>query len=314
MICEDRDVLLQNTDGDVQGKRNGKRQVNFFSRSCRTLAQADGDGNGLRVALDRNEFKLFFQPVVRASDNRILRFEALLRWHRSGGDEISPANFIPISEETGQIVAIGKWVLNEACRRAVEWQSGPHCGVAVSVNVSAAQLVREEFVATLRKTLQETGLDPKLLELELTENVFVNNPREIACTIASVHAIGVTMALDDFGTGYSSLGYLKNLPMDALKIDRSFLVGVANDRPAVVLIESLISLAHSLGMRVVAEGVETREQHELLNALGCDELQGYLFGRPSGDPPVGQAISSPVFLCRTGDLVACPGNIFCPAI
>jgi EAL domain-containing protein (putative c-di-GMP-specific phosphodiesterase class I) len=239
---------------------------------------------GLRLALERNEFDLHFQPLFGTAENKIVRFEALLRWHPAPGVNIPPVEFIPISEETGLIVPIGKWVLREACRRAAAWQSGEYCGVGVSVNVSAVQLARPEFVSVVREALDETGLAPTLLELELTESIFVNNPRQTARTIGAIHALGVTMALDDFGTGYSSLSYLKNLPMDALKIDRSFLAGIESSTAAVVLVQSLVSLAHSLGMRVVVEGVETRKQFELVSAAGCDELQGYLLGRPCPQP------------------------------
>lgn len=283
---EDPDALLRNADAAMyQAKRAGKNQVHFFTRALSdALRERMEIASGLRLALDRKEFALHFQPVFGTARHRILRFEALLRWQPFGAPEISPMRFIPISEETGWIVPIGKWVLQEACSRAAAWQSGPHAGIGVSVNVSAVQLARADFVGMLAQVLADTGLPPRLLELELTESIFINNPRETARTISRVHALGVTMALDDFGTGYSSLGYLKNLPMDALKVDKSFLGGVGTDPAAVVLVQSLVSLAHSLGMRVVVEGVETSEQFELLNALGCDELQGYLLGRPLADP------------------------------
>lgn len=282
---EDPDSLLRNADAAMyQAKHGGKNQVHFFSRALSdALRERMEIASGLRVALDRHEFELHFQPVFGAAGHKILRFEALLRWKRAGGD-ISPVRFIPIAEETGWIVPIGKWVLQEACKRAAAWQNGPHHGIGVSVNVSAVQMARADFVGMLAQVLADTGLPPGLLELELTESIFINNPRETARTISRIHTLGVTMALDDFGTGYSSLGYLKNLPMDALKIDKSFLGGVGTDPAAIVLVESLVSLAHSLGMRVVVEGVETSEQYKLLHALGCDELQGFLLGKPLPDP------------------------------
>ncbi|HTA41830.1 MAG TPA: EAL domain-containing protein [Bryobacteraceae bacterium] len=282
---EDADSLMRNADAAMcEAKRGGKNQVNFFTRALSdALRERMEIAGSLRLALEKEEFQLHFQPVFGTGGHRILRFEALLRWRPAGGMEVSPAKFIPISEETGWIVPIGQWVLQEACRRAALWQEGPHRGIGVSVNVSAVQLARPEFVGMLAQVLADSGLPPALLELELTESIFINNPRETARTISRVHSLGVTMALDDFGTGYSSLGYLKNLPMDALKIDKSFLGGVGTDASAAVLVESLISLAHSLGMRVVVEGVETGEQFALLNALGCDELQGFLLGRPSAE-------------------------------
>ncbi|HXJ44379.1 MAG TPA: EAL domain-containing protein, partial [Bryobacteraceae bacterium] len=284
--CDDADSLLRNSDAAMyQAKRRGKNQVCFFSAALSDrLRERLEIANSLRAAIERSELGLHFQPVVDISGTRVLRFEALLRWRPQGGEELPPSAFIPIIEETGQIVQIGKWVLTEACRTAQSWQVGEHGGVGVCVNVSAVQLAREDFVPLLREILAETGLDPRLLELELTESIFVNDPRATARIISDVHALGVTMALDDFGTGYSSLGYLRNLPMDALKIDKGFVAGIGTDPAAVVLIESLVSLAHCLGMRVVVEGVETCEQHRLLQNLGCDELQGYLFGKPTAEP------------------------------
>jgi diguanylate cyclase (GGDEF)-like protein/PAS domain S-box-containing protein len=284
--CDNADSLLRNADTAMyEAKRNGRNQVHFFDPALADSLRARMEvAGGLRLALERNEFDLHFQPLFGAAENKIVRFEALLRWQPAPGVNIPPADFIPISEETGLIVPIGKWVLREACTRAVAWQSGEYCGVGVSVNVSAVQLARPDFVSILREALDETGLPATLLELELTESIFVNNPRLTARTIGAIHALGVTMALDDFGTGYSSLSYLKNLPMDALKIDRSFLSGIESSSAAVVLVQSLVSLAHSLGMRVVVEGVETRKQFELVSAAGCDELQGYLLGRPCPQP------------------------------
>ena len=284
--CRDADSLLRNADDAMyEAKRNGGNQVQFFSPalsdSLRTRTEIAG---GLRLALDRNEFDLHFQPVFSAASTRVVRFESLLRWRPASAAEIAPASFIPVSEETGCIVPIGKWVLREACRRAAAWQSGPHRGIGVSVNISAVQLARTDFISTLSEALAESGLDANLLELELTESIFVNNPREAARTIASIHDLGVTMALDDFGTGYSSLSYLQNLPMDALKIDKSFLAEIELNSASVALIRSLASLAHSLGMRVVVEGVETRKQLELVSAAGCDELQGFLLGKPCAEP------------------------------
>ena len=283
--CEDADSLLRNAEVAMyEAKRNGRNQVRFFEPALSDRRRARVElASGLRLALERKEFSLHFQPLFGAAKRNIVRFEALLRWQPSPGVTIPPTDFIPISEETGLIVPIGKWVLREACRRAAAWQTGAYRGVGVSVNVSAVQLAGPDFLSTVMEVLDETGLEAKLLELELTESIFVNNPRQTARTIASIHDLGVTMALDDFGTGYSSLSYLKNLPMDALKIDKSFLSGIESSAAALVLIQSLVSLAHSLGMRVVVEGVETPEQLELVSAAGCDELQGYLLGRPSAE-------------------------------
>ena len=263
-------------------RRNATAAIRYTSSTprWRTRLRARMEvAGGLRHALERNEFDLHFQPLFGAAENKIVRFEALLRWHPAPGVNIPPADFIPISEETGLIVPIGKWVLREACRRAAAWQSGEYHGVGVSVNVSAVQLARPEFVSILREALDETGLAPTLLELELTESIFVNNPRQTARTIGAIHALGVTMALDDFGTGSSSLSSLKNLPMDALKIDRSFLAGIESSTAAVVLVQSLVSLAHSLGMRVVVEGVETRKQFELGERRRLRRIAGLSSGK-----------------------------------
>jgi EAL domain-containing protein (putative c-di-GMP-specific phosphodiesterase class I) len=191
--------------------------------------------------------------------------------------------FIPAAEESGLIVPIGTWVLAEACRQCNDWQSGPLAGVGVAVNVSAAQFACHDFVALVARTLEQTGLAAHLLELELTESVFVQDYRASARILTRLRRLGVTIALDDFGTGYSSLSYLQNLPIDALKIDRGFLREAKSRTQGAAVLRCVVDLAHTLGLRVIGEGAETTEEFCLLRELGCNEMQGFLLGRPSFD-------------------------------
>ncbi len=272
------DTLKRNADLAMhEAKRTGKNQVRFFTPVLGEGIRERLDmETRLRRAFEMSEFKLQFQPEFPASGLYPARFEALLRWCPPEASVVPPAKFIPIIEQNGMIVSIGAWVLEEACRRCLAWQSGSLTGAGVAVNVSARQFADPDFLNTVRQTLEKTGLRPRLLEIELTESVLLQDIRTAAETLARLRDLGVTVALDDFGTGYSSLSYLHNLPLDALKIDRSFLT-VNESRPqGVAVLRCVVQLAHSLGLRVVGEGIETEAQLDLLASLGCDELQGYL--------------------------------------
>jgi len=237
----------------------------------------------IRGAIARSEFRLQYQPQFAAGETRPGRFEALIRWCPPGEQMVPPLKFIPIVEQNGLIIPIGTWVLREACLACSDWQTGYLRGVGVAVNVSARQFACPDFVNIVMRTLQETELRPGLLELELTESVFVNDLEASARTLKELRSLGVTIALDDFGTGYSSLSYLQRLPLDALKIDRSFVTETESKPQRAAVLRCVVDLAHAHGLRVVGEGVETVAQLELLGSLGCDETQGYLLGRPSFD-------------------------------
>jgi EAL domain-containing protein (putative c-di-GMP-specific phosphodiesterase class I) len=268
-----------------EAKRVGKNQLRFFTPRLAAAARERLEmETRLRRALALSEFRLQFQPQFASGKPLPSRFEALVRWYPFDDELIAPLKFVPIAEKTGLIVPIGTWVLREACRRCAEWQGGNLKGAGVAVNVSPQQFSCPDFVNIVVRTLELTGLPPHLLELEVTESVFIQDVKESADTLTKLRALGVTIALDDFGTGYSSLSYLQNLPLDALKIDSTFSTAAETRHQGAALLRCVVDLAHTLGLRVIAEGVETTAQLDLLRNLGCDEVQGYLLGRPSFDP------------------------------
>lgn len=234
----------------------------------------------LRNALANNEFLLHYQPKIEVLSGRIVGAEALLRWRDSDGQMISPAEFIPLAEEIGLIVPIGEWVLGEACRVNRSWQNAGHRPIPIAVNVSAIQLERDDLVGKVKQVLEQTGLTPRYLEIEITESGLMNDVNQSINTLEQLRALGVRSAVDDFGTGYSSLAHLKRFAVDTLKIDQSFIRDITRDRENSGIVQAIISLAHTLGLTVVAEGVETPEEYRHLSARGCDQIQGYYTGRP----------------------------------
>lgn len=230
----------------------------------------------LRKALDRDEFVLHYQPVVRPSGD-VEGFEVLLRWRHSQRGIVPPGEFIPLAEQSGLIGPIGEWVLREACREAAGW-SNP---LRISVNLSPVQFRVGDIAETVRAVLRETGLPPSRLTLELTETAMMDNPARTLAVLDRLKALGVRIAMDDFGTGYSSLAYLQAFGFHGIKLDRSFIARLGESEQADAITRAVIALAHTLSMRIVAEGVETPDQHRFLAAEGCDLLQGYLFGRPA---------------------------------
>jgi len=241
----------------------------------------------LRRALKNGEFRLHYQPRVSAATGKVTGVEALLRWARPESDLVEPARFIPALEETGLIVPVGAWVLAEACRQAADWQRAGLGPLRVSVNLSSRQFRSDTLAGTVSGALQASGLAAQLLEVELTESLLVENTEQAMEVMGRLKAIGVAISIDDFGTGYSSLGYLKRFPIDSLKIDRAFVRDLATSRKDAAIVEAIAALARSLGLGLVAEGVEEPFQAEFLRTLHCTELQGYLFGRPV--PPEGIA-------------------------
>ncbi len=279
---EDASTLLKNADAALQvAKEGGKNKYEFYSPKINS--QADlllRLENLLHQALEREEFLLYYQPQVNVNTGEIGGMEALLRWQHPELGLVSPGQFIPVAEESGLIVPIGEWVLRTACAQNKAWQEAGLPPLKVAVNLSCQQFQQQDLVPMVAQILKETGLKPGFLELEITETTIMENIDLARKTIKDLQGMGVYLSMDDFGTGYSSLGYLKNFPFDSLKIDQSFVRGLRNDPREIAILSSIISLGHGLGLRVVAEGVETQQQLELLRSLKCEEMQGYLFSRP----------------------------------
>jgi EAL domain-containing protein (putative c-di-GMP-specific phosphodiesterase class I) len=234
----------------------------------------------LRQALPRGELEVYYQPQVACADATALGAEALIRWNHPTRGLVSPAEFIPVAEETGLIVEIGTFVLRRVCMQAALW-AGHGLHPRLSVNVSRAQFARQDFPALVLQLLAENGVEPSQLELEITESMVMEDPEKVADQMKPLRMAGVRFAMDDFGTGYSSLSVLTRLPFDALKIDRSFVRGLgAGQDERAVLVKTVLGMAHGLGLEVIAEGVETAEEHSFLRDARCDSAQGYLFARP----------------------------------
>jgi len=236
--------------------------------------------NDLRRALERGEFSLDYQPQIDLASGRITGLEALLRWRHPELGNIPPDQFIPLAEETGLINAIGHWVLATACRQVVALQRAGHAGLKIAVNLSAQQFNQAGLTIMIAEILAATGLAAGCLELELTESTIMTSAENNRQTLRNLKELGIQLAIDDFGTGYSSLGYLKHFPIDRLKIDRSFVHDIIGSADAAAIVEAIITLAHSLNIKVIAEGVETRQQMDFLRERGCEEVQGYYFGFP----------------------------------
>ncbi|OGI45303.1 MAG: hypothetical protein A2V92_04195 [Candidatus Muproteobacteria bacterium RBG_16_65_31] len=276
------ETLLRNADiAMYRAKEEGKNTFQFYSPAMnaetpkRLALETD-----LRRALERKEFLLYYQPKVDLAGGRITGAEALLRWQHPRKGLILPLEFIPLLEETGLIVPVGRWVLHTACAQAKTWIEAGHRGLRVAVNLSARQFKQPKLVDVIAATLEETGLDPRHLDLELTESILLEQTEDSLAALRRLHDMGIHLALDDFGTGYSSLGYLKRFPIDSLKIDRTFVRDVMTNPDDAAIAQTVIAMAHSLRMTAVAEGVETREQLEFLRSHRCDQVQGYYFSRP----------------------------------
>lgn len=266
-------------------KRNGKNRVVQFGDGLGTAARErlmlEGE---LRQAIDNGEITLHYQPEFDLATNTIVRFEALARWVHPTLGPIPPLSFIPIAEESGLIVPLGAYVLERACADAVKWQARAKRPVQVAVNVSSVQFARDSFLEEVEETLHRTGLKPSLLQLELTESATLTGVERAADLIRRLTGRGIGVAMDDFGTGYSCLSYLPKLFLDALKLDRSFVTELAVRQETRAFVQSVLSMAHNLHMKVIVEGIETSEQLELMRALGTNEAQGYLLGRPTPNP------------------------------
>ncbi len=284
----DPETLLMNADVAMyQAKENGRDSFQFYTTEMNEAAfERRLLREGLRDAITNNEFEIAYQPQVDLHTGAVFAVEALVRWRHPELGMIMPAKFIPLAEENGLIVPLGDWVLREACRQNKAWQDAGIAPISVCVNVSARQFREKSWVKRVSETLQETGLDPKYLELELTESMLMHDVPGAIAAMAELGALGVHFSIDDFGTGYSSLSALRSFPVARLKIDQSFvrnLAGDANDRK---IARAVISLGQKLNMKVIAEGVETDEQLAFLEESECDEIQGYHFSRPIGSEAV----------------------------
>lgn len=263
-------------------KTKGRSQFAYFSPELELKALRRIEiARDLNYAIDNNELSVFFQPQISAINGKVIGFEALMRWQKNQ-EWIGPDIFIPVAEETGLIPKLGEWILLESCKQLKQWQDQKlfKRNVKISVNISSRQIQSRQFVVVLKNALKTSGLAPECLELELTESTVMDDPDTSISIFHEIHQLGVEIAVDDFGTGYSSLAYLRRLPLDRLKIDRSFVNDIDIDRNSEAIVKAIIGLSHNLGLSVVAEGVETEEQSAFLQQNQCDTLQGYLFARP----------------------------------
>ncbi len=278
----DQDSLLHNTYSAMQKAKHDKsKEFWFYDEGIKIEIAARSDlENALRLALQREEFEIFYQPQVSAADGCIIGVEALLRWRNARRGLIPPAEFIPIAEDNGLIIPIGKWVLEQACRQAQQWRQDEVAGLRMAVNLSAVQFNHPHLVESIGETLKSSGLPAHLLELELTETVLMQDMHAAANTLAQLKTLGIQLAIDDFGTGYSSLSYLKSFPMDRIKIDRSFINELDSNSETAEITLAIIDMAHRLHLAVLAEGVETSAQKDFLIHHHCDQLQGFFYGRP----------------------------------
>lgn len=276
------DTLLCNAEQAMyEAKKSQNDRVVFFSADMESSAKARfAIESDMREALERGEFSLHYQPQVESASGKVSRMEALCRWTHPEHGPISPVDFIPVAEKSGLILALGNWVILEACRQIRQWLDNGIACEKIAVNVSACQFFSADFVPTIERSLDTYRLPGKYLELELTESIFIQDIEQNICKLQKLKSLGITLAVDDFGTGYSSLGYLKRLPIDIIKIEKSFISQINIHSTEEAIVDAILALAQRLDFKVVAEGVEDITQLEYLQNKGCDFLQGFLLGKP----------------------------------
>ncbi|MBU1275893.1 MAG: EAL domain-containing protein [Proteobacteria bacterium] len=286
--------LMANADMAMyRAKAAGRNNYKLFTPALNEKVQRRMALEGaLRQAIGNQEFLVHYQPKVELAQGRVVGMEALVRWERPGHGLVSPGEFIPLAEDTGQIVAIGRWVLEQACRQAKAWHDKGHRDLAVSVNLSPRQFQQKDLVPLVTDTLGASGLDPRSLELEVTESMLMSSVDDAIVTLNELSALGVRLSMDDFGKGYSNLYYLKHFPMDTLKIDRSFVRDVAVEPDDASIVDTIINMSRSLKLNVIAEGVEDTDQLRFLRERSCDQMQGFLFSRPLPPDQITQMLTS----------------------
>ena len=278
----DVDKLLKHADTAMyHAKEMGKNNFQFYMKNMSSKIEHRLKLEGkLHQAIIKNELQLYYQPQIDSATNKIVAAEALIRWNQSELGMIFPDDFIPLAEETGQIFKIGEWVINEACRQNKQWQDAGYLPIRVAVNLSCMQFVQDGLAEFINKALNESNLDPSYLELEITESIMMRNINQTISLIKKFTDMNIGVSVDDFGTGYSSLSYLKKFPLDSLKIDKSFVMDIPNDKDDMMITSAIISMAKSLKLQVIAEGVENQKQVDFLKKHKCDLMQGYYFSRP----------------------------------
>lgn len=279
---KDLDTLIKNADiAMYTAKDNGKNNYTFYSTEInKDIVSRVVIENELRIAIEEERLNLYYQPQVNIETGKIIGLEALIRWQHPTLGFVSPSTFIPVAEETGLIIKIGDWVLNKACKDLKSLQDSGWNSLTMSVNISMIQILHKDLIQSVENALHNFDIAPDQLKLEITESVAMSQPEHVISKLYSLKEIGVDLALDDFGTGYSSLNYLKLLPVDVLKIDREFIRELEEDTDNITIVKALIEVAHSLNMTVIAEGVETKKQDEILSHINCDQIQGYYYSRP----------------------------------
>jgi len=280
--ADNSEVLFRNADTAMYAaKRNGKNQFQFYNKTMSASAQKRLTMEGqLRNALERNELQLHYQPQMELDSGRVIGVEALLRWQNEELGNVPPDTFIPIAEDSGLVIPIGEWVLRTACTQLKAWQDTGVPILRVAVNISVRQFMHPGFQELVERVLQETGLEAESLELETTESLLMHDVEGAIELLHDLKALGVQLAIDDFGTGYSSLSYLKNYPIDRLKIDRAFVRDITTNSQDAAITKAVIAMAHNMDLRVIAEGVETKEQLNYLSEKNCHELQGFYLSKP----------------------------------
>ncbi len=279
---EDADTLLKHSDTAMyHAKQAGRNNYQFFARQMNQLAvEKQALGTQLRYALEYHELLLHYQPVVDVASGKLVGLEALLRWQHPEQGLMPPNKFIPLAEETGLIIPIGEWVLRSVCLQLKAWQDQGYDIPQLAINLSVKQIQQTTLAETIARILNETGVEARFLELEITESILVDHSAGMVERLFTLHDMGLRLSIDDFGIGYSSLSYLKRFPIDTLKIDQSFVHDIATEPDDAAIVAGIISLAHSLRLNVIAEGVETEEQRAILARQGCDQYQGYYFSKP----------------------------------